>query len=138
MPHVSINKLHKKALEQLLDKLGYAIANLRGRAEIDLFFNDLLTPNERIMLAKRLAIVLMLEKRFTFAQISSVLKVSEATISMMRERIDNGGNGFRLVVKKFEADARINKFFEKIEELFENVSLPPRVGKGRWKGVLYM
>ena len=45
MPHVSINKLHKKALEQLLDKLGYAIANLRGRAEIDLFFNDLLNAS---------------------------------------------------------------------------------------------
>jgi TrpR-related protein YerC/YecD len=138
MPHVSPNKLHSKGLEQLLDKLGHAIAQLRGRAEVDLFFNDLLTLTERIMLAKRLAIVFMLEKGFTFAQISSVLKVSEATISMMRERIDRGGKGFRLVVKKLEADVRINKFFEKIEELFKNMSVPPKVGKGRWKGVLYM
>lgn len=136
MPHISVRKLHNNALDQLFDKLTQAITHLNGRAEVDLFFNDLLTRTERIMLAKRLAIVLMLDKEYTFAQISSVLKVSEATVSVMRERADHGGRGFQLIMRRFEKDKNINEFFEKIEKLFNALALPPKVGKGRWKNVL--
>lgn len=138
MPHVSRRKLHTSALDQLFDKLGQAVTKLKNRAEIDLFFNDLLTHTEKIMLAKRLAIVVLLEKGFTFAQISSVLKVSEGTIFLMRERLNRGGNGFRLIIQRLEKDRKIKEFFEKIEDLFKNLSLPSKVGRGRWKGVLYM
>ena len=138
MPHISSYALHAKAVGHLLDKLGRAIEHLKNRAEINLFFNDLLTPTERMMLAKRLAIILMLEKGFTFAQICSTLKVSESTISAMRERMDRGGTGFHLIIMKFEKDENATKFFENIKKVFEVLTPPPKIGKGRWRGVLYM
>jgi TrpR-related protein YerC/YecD len=131
MSHISLYALHAKASRQLLDKLERAIGHLKNRAEINLFFNDLLTPTERIMLSKRLAIILMIEKRFTFSQIGSTLKVSESTISAMRERMDRGGAGFHLIIRKLEKDEQVKKFFENIERIFKALTPQPKVGKGQ-------
>ena len=44
------------------------------------FVRELLTPTERIMLAKRLSLVLMLKRGFPFSVIERTLKVSPSTV----------------------------------------------------------
>ena len=85
------------------------------------------------MLAKRLAIVVMLEADYPFKVISRALKVSEATISNMRDRFDRGGDGYRLVLERFKREKFWKDFFKSIEKILQPDFLPPITGRGRWR-----
>lgn len=135
MPHVSKNKLDQKTLYQISERLFSAIRHLKHEREVSQFFNDLLTKTERIMLAKRLAIVVMLEANYPFKVISRALKVSEATVSNMRDRFDRGGDGYRLVLERFKKEKFWKDFFKSIEKILQPDFLPPITGKGRWRNL---
>ena len=135
MPHVSRNKLDNKTLYQISEKLFKAIKHLKHEEEVSQFFNDLLTKTERIMLAKRLAIVTMLEVGYPFKVISRALKVSESTISSMRDRFDRGGEGYKLIFRRLEKEKFWKDFFCSIEKLLQPDFLPPITGKGRWRNL---
>lgn len=135
MPHVSKNKLDQKTLYQISERLFSAIKHLKHEREVSQFFNDLLTKTERIMLAKRLAIVVMLEAHYPFKIISKALRVSEATVSNMRDRFDRGGDGYRLVFRRLEREKFWRDFFKSIEKILQPDFLPPITGKGRWRNL---
>lgn len=135
MPHVSKNKLDQKTLYQISGRLFNAIRHLNHEREVSQFFNDLLTKTERIMLAKRLAIVVMLDANYPFKVISMALRVSEATVSNMRDRFDRGGDGYRLVLKRFKREKFWKDFFKSIEKILQPDFLPPITGKGRWRNL---
>lgn len=133
MPHVSKNKLDGDALQDLTRRLVSVLAELTERGAMDDFLNDLLTRTEKIMLAKRLAIAIMLAEEYPFRIISLALKVSEATICAMRERMDKGGKGFALVARRLEREQKIEKILETINKLVRVFAMPPIAGKGRWR-----
>lgn len=133
MPHVSKNKLDQNTLYKISEKLFQTVKHLKHEKEVSQFFNDLLTKTERIMLAKRLAIVIMLESQYPFRVISRALKVSESTVSAMKDRFDRGGDGYRLVFKRLEREKFWKDFFKFIEKILQPDFLPPITGKGRWR-----
>ena len=135
MPHVSKNKLNPDALYKISEKLFRAVGHLKNEKEVAQFFSDLLTKTERIMLAKRLAIVIMLEAGYPFRVISRALKVSEATISTMKDRFDRGGDGYKLALSRLEKEKFWKDFFRLIEKIVAPDFLPPIVGKGRWRNI---
>lgn len=61
---------------------------------------DLLTPTERIMLAKRLAIAAFLIEGLPYHAISEMLKVSTSTIGRVNLWLKTAGDGYRLVIEK--------------------------------------
>ena len=132
MPHISKNKIEKEVLKSIIDRLIDILAKLDKKPDIAFFLNDLLTKTEKIMLAKRLAIAIMLHKNYPFGVISRSLKVSESTISAMRDRIDRGGKGYELVLNRLESDKSINDILYKINQFIKIFALPPVHGK-RWK-----
>ena len=133
MPHVSKQKLDKETLNQISERLITIIIKLQNKDEASAFLEDLLTKTERIMLAKRLAITIMLERGYPFQVISQSLKVSEATISVMRDRIDRGGRGFKNILEKLEKDRSIEKLLKILDTIISAFAMPPIAGKGRWK-----
>jgi len=64
MPHISRKKLDKTAEHKLLQTLELVLAKITRVEEVDIFFLSLLTPTERVMLAKRLAIIILLNEGF--------------------------------------------------------------------------
>ncbi len=58
----------------------------RGKARV----HSILTPTERIMLAKRLAIITMLDRKHSYYQIGQVLNVSISTIRRLHKRLESG------------------------------------------------
>jgi len=133
MPHVSKQKLDKETLNQISERLITIIIKLQNKDEAVAFLEDLLTKTERIMLAKRLAITIMLERGYPFQVISRSLKVSEATISVMRDRIDRGGRGFKNILEKLEKDRSIEKLLKILDTIISAFAMPPITGKSRWK-----
>lgn len=87
-------RLNKNLLtDQQLDNLFSQFAKLlnkKDHAEADDILREILGPEERIMIAKRLAIVVLLLEEQSLYSISRNLKISTATAGRIKLEIDNG------------------------------------------------
>jgi len=98
MSQVSRNKLDLKTQNNLLKNFLLVISKLNKEEQAKLFLDDLLTRTEKIVLAKRLAIALMLESGKSYDEIKDLLKVSSSTIGLVNNQLNNGF-GYKLVLK---------------------------------------
>ncbi len=87
MPQVSKNKLEKDLKEELQSCFYKSFLNLETEKEAREFLDDLITPTEKIMLAKRMGITKLLKEEFRYRKISGVLKVSYATVGKIKEKL---------------------------------------------------
>src|SRR3989338_395322 len=81
MPHLSKKSLRRKTFHRVSRDLIAMISGLESQREIKTFLTELLTPTERVMLAKRLAIIFMLKKNYSFETVWRTLKVSPSTVA---------------------------------------------------------
>ena len=77
-------QLKPEAFEKVLNGFDEVLGNNRGKEEFNNILFDLLSPAERIMLAKRIAIIFLLMKNIDYKTISEVLKVSTTTVFKSR------------------------------------------------------
>jgi uncharacterized protein YerC len=128
MPHVSSKKLKKENLQKLYDEFGTALEKSAKKSWVKLFLNDFLTRTEKIMLAKRFAVIYLLSKDIPATYIAEALCMSPATIFRMSLKYDIGKYSSLLRAIREE-----NKDLWGILEKILRAGLPPRAGRGRWK-----
>lgn len=133
MSQVSKYLLNKDVEEQMFDVFWKTIARLITRNAVKKFFFDLLSPTEKTMLAKRLAIAIMLIKGYDYRTISQTLKVSTTTIMSISNWLKNGGDGYKMVIQKIIKEEKTAEFWDNLEEKLSNL-LPPGPGTD-WKRV---
>ena len=128
MPHVSSKKLKKEILNKLYAEFGKAFEESVRKSKTQLFLGDFLTRTEKIMLAKRFAVIYMLSKEVPVSYIAESLGMSYATIFRMSLKYNVGKYSSLLnVIERKRTD--IWQILEKILR----AGLPPRAGRGRWK-----
>ena len=110
MPHVSRNRLAKKTEKELIRTLNFVFTKIKNADDMLAFSTALLTDTEKLMLAKRLAIVVLLEKGFPDSQIAETLHVTRITVSKMRYFYEARGEGFKLALKKLEEQKQLKSF----------------------------
>jgi uncharacterized protein YerC len=91
-----------------------------------LAFGELFTQTEKLMLAKRLAIVFMLEQKESIYAIEQVLKVSPSTVARMSVKHENGG--YEELISEIK---KHQSFWFQLSKI-----IPPRVGRDRFKNFL--
>lgn len=121
-----ISKLVEKRMYEIFQSV---ISSLKHSSDIDEFINDLLSPIEKIMLAKRLSIAVLLEKGYSYEDISKILRVTPPTIANVSISLKYRGNGYKKAVQKILKDEKMNNFLEKLQDLVVE-SIPPIRGKG--------
>ena len=84
MPRVSRIPVKKYVYKDLLDSFVNLIIDFREETEVKAFLNDFLTPEEKLMLSKRLILALMIKKNFSVEDIRGILRVSKATVHSMK------------------------------------------------------
>ncbi|MEY3784238.1 MAG: Trp repressor protein [Candidatus Parcubacteria bacterium] len=89
MTNVSKKQLPPPELSVLFLQLNTIIGKLDQLAAND-FLNDLLGEEERIMIAKRFAIIIMLTESYSAYRISQKLRVSTATVSAINTKYQHG------------------------------------------------
>lgn len=90
MVNISRHQLHAHVLEKIYDQFDdVMIANVRKR-DISKTMYELLSYKERILLAKRLAIIGMLMHNQSTRDISMLLKVSTATVARIENELEMG------------------------------------------------
>lgn len=93
MTPVSRRILNKKIKYDLINEFWFALGKL-NRQEIELFFKDILSPTEIIILSKRIEILKQLRKRNKWMDIADNIKVTEATIAKMSEKLQKANESF--------------------------------------------
>lgn len=130
MPHVSKKKLDQEIFEKIFRKLVLVLEKAQNKNRLMSVLSELLTETEKIMLAKRLAIVLMLFGDTPQHRISEALFVSPSTITRTSLNIELGKYDTIINISKKE---RLD--LEKIVWLLLTAGgiMPPRVGRKYWR-----
>ena len=110
MPQVSRIKLDKKAEKQLIDTLELIFSKVSKKDEMNSFLSSLLTPTEKLMLAKRIAVVVLLNEGLNDSQIASSLNITRITVSKMRYFIEARGDGYKIVHKVLRNENLLKEF----------------------------
>ena len=121
MPQVSRKPLDRETANRLFESFFRAIG-LLNRQDAEVFLNDLLTRTERVMLAKRLAISILLDAGKTYQHIKELLNVSQSTITAVVKTLELSG-GYRRAIEKLKKSERWKEFWQELERFhFQNVN----------------
>ncbi len=102
MPHVSRVKLDQRIEKDLIKTLEFVLTRLTREEEMNGFLLSLMTPTERLMLAKRLAMIILLKENLSDSHISATLKVTRGTVSRMQLFLEARGKGYEFALKKLQ------------------------------------
>jgi len=104
--------------ERLFQNFWEMFANIKQARQIQLFLEDFLSPTEKIMLAKRMAIAILFSKGYDHRTISSMLKVSTTTVNNIARFLNAKTPGYQLLIKKYSQKQSIKEFIQELERYF--------------------
>lgn len=132
MPHVSKRRLKKKTYQQINRRLIETFENAYDNKSFMKIFHELFTYTEKVMLAKRLAIIFLLSQEIPQHRIVDMLHVSPSTVARMSLCLETGkyDSIVKITAKK---KGELVKFVEFL--LSAGETMPPIAGRGRWKKV---
>lgn len=113
----SEKKLNISLEKQISETFIQMITDLRDLGEAKTFLKDFFNETEYETYVKRIAIAYWLKKGRSYNNIKENLKVSSATIAAVQSVIDKPG--FRLALKKIEAEEWANQWSEKIKKFIK-------------------
>ncbi len=126
MPRAS-RKPIKESLNQELDQYFTSlITTLNKKEEIEQFFKDFLTTEEKTMLTKRLMLHLMLENGSKTSQIEAVLGMSRETIRVHGHIWSGGGVVYKKIISKIAGKEKTKRFWEKVDKVLKPLDLALR------------
>jgi len=128
MPHISKNRLNQQVFNKVMFQFAETFKEADSRSNTVFVVNELFTKTEKIMFAKRIAIIYLLDKNVSFEKISNTLRISHTTISKYSLALEQGKyKQLMMVITKK------GKLLDSLEKLLQ-MGLPP-IRKGRWKNI---
>ena len=124
MTQVSRIPLRKEVEKRVYEVLMTSIAQAKTPDTVRRLVDDLLSPSERLMLAKRLAIALLLLNKYDQRVISRWLRVSLGTVSKVSLTLQTGKGGYQAVIGSILRKEAFRDFLQKIDDALANL-LPP-------------
>lgn len=135
MSQVSRRWISKEVEDRIFDIFWESLASCSTKQTVATFLEDLLTPTEKIVLAKRVSIALLLLKGYDYKSINNLLKVSDPTIWIVKLWLKTKGKGYHLILEKIIKSEQMEKFWRDLENKVQNI-LPPRPGSN-WSEIRY-
>ena len=126
MAQVSKYPVSKEVSDRMFEVFQMTISSLNSREDIEEFFDEFLSPIEKIMLAKRLSIAVLLAKGYSYPSISNILRVTPRTIASVSLALKYRGRGYQKAVEKILSDEKMNAFWGEIKDFLGG--LPPTKG----------
>ncbi len=134
MVRINKNLLPAKNIKSLNKQLDTVLGEL-APDKISVFLNGLIGPEERLMLAKRLAVIVMLKEGYSSYRIAETLKLSQSTIKNIQAR--RSGDAYVEVTKTLKNHLEVYiAILEVVDSLLHAGGIiPHRVGLDRYKGI---
>lgn len=132
MSQISKYPISKQISNRIFEIFLNTFVNIKNKEEADEFISDLLTPTEKIMLAKRLAIAFLLEKNYDYRSIQKLIRVSTGTIASVNLSLHLGSAGYKKLISKIVKVEKITGIFE--TAIIKILSAPAALerGTGTW------
>ena len=92
-----------------VDHLFEAILTLKDKEECYTFFEDVCTINELLSISQRYEVAKLLREGQTYLDISNATGASTATISRVNRSLNNGNDGYDLVLERVNEQEAENK-----------------------------
>lgn len=129
MARVTKNEISDKQLLVLFSKLNDSLGSF-GKQQVDIFLHDLLGSEERIMLAKRFAAVVMLNEGHTLYNVAATLHVSTSTAKRIAKRLEHDEYAQLVSLLKTNKKAYL-AILETIDSVLTLGGALPRYGQAR-------
>ena len=110
MPHVSKIKLNYKSEQKLIENLELILMKINKLEKMNVFLTALLTPTEKLMLAKRMAVVVLLKEGLSESDIANCLHVTRVTVSRLQLFLEARGEGYEIALKVLENEKLLKEF----------------------------
>lgn len=133
MTQVSRRPLRKEIEKRIFEIFLTSFAKVTKKDEVENYISDLLSPTERIMLAKRISISFLLHKGYDQRTVSRILKVSLSTVNRVSLRMQLGGNGIRKVLDAIADEEKRDKFWLKLDDFISEIVPPKGRDWGNWR-----
>lgn len=117
MPHVSRKLLDSKTKRQIIDTFELVLGKF-NKNEVNIFMFSLLSETERLMLAKRLAVAILLKEGVEQPSIAKALHVTRETVSRIDFAYMKRPQGFKEAFKKISED----KTMQDIKKMLINLA----------------
>ncbi|MBI4098178.1 MAG: hypothetical protein HY426_04025 [Candidatus Levybacteria bacterium] len=124
MSRASRKPVDKDLDQELQENFISLISSLNSSTNIEGFFNDFLTREEKIMLGKRLMLHLMLERGYKNSEIRSVLGISKETVRIHKLLWANGGAVYKEMIMLIVKKNKNKQFWKKIDGAIESMIKP--------------
>ncbi|KKR39372.1 hypothetical protein A2210_01020 [Candidatus Woesebacteria bacterium RIFOXYA1_FULL_40_18] len=132
-----MSRISKHPNEEIVENKLYdifinSIKNINQTEDVVSFLNDLLSPQEKVMLAKRIGVAyLLLQGKYTYDEIKKALRVSLGTIAKIHAVLALQGEGFRKTLQKIIFKKNVKNSLSELLEIL--TPLPPKgVSRGEW------
>jgi len=110
MPHVSRIQLNKRVEEKLIDSLEIVLTKASKKDEMNKFLFSLMTHTEKLMLAKRLAVVVLLKEGLTQSEISRALNLTRVTVNKMELLLETRKEGYNIALRILAEEKLLAEF----------------------------
>ena len=138
MTQISKKPLDKGIEKQIFDQFWISLSKVNNAQESSDFFSDLLTETEKLMLAKRFTVAILIIRGRSPTQIRNIIHVSFATIGSVASWVKNAKPKTKEILSSISQEKNWETILDKIEEVFDK--LPPvygrnwsSVGKEKWE-----
>lgn len=130
MTNVSKKKLSAKLYKEIWQQLNETLGRLSS-TQATPFLQELLSESEQVMLAKRLAAIILIHEQHSEYAIAKTLHMSTDTIGKLKLRHESGE--FKSIVKGMRKNKiDYNEFIETLLDII-HLGLPRYVGPHRFK-----
>lgn len=133
MAQISKYPISETVYQRILEIFLKSLLRLKDRKEAEQFISDLLTPTEKVMLTKRLAIAFLLERGYDYRTISKILRVSLPTIASVNLIRKYGGAGYRKMIKKLLKEEKVKDLLLQVGEAISSGLGKSSKGGGVWR-----
>lgn len=93
------------------------LEDIKNKEDLAIFFGDFFTKKEFEIFTKRLAIAYWLKKKRDYENIKTNLQVTTKEIDEVKNKLDS--KGYKLALKKMEAEEWANVWSEKIKKIIK-------------------
>ena len=126
--------MRKEVEQRVYEVLMESVAAAKSHDTVSRLLDDLLSPTERLMIAKRLSIALLLLKHYDQRTISKWLKVSLGTINKVSLSMQVGRGGYQAVIGSILRKEELKGFIRKIEAELSTLLLP-KTDRRHWQKI---
>jgi|SRR3989344_3607754 len=130
MVHNSRQHVSEKIFERIYRLFFEVLSKSKSPDAFVELMDDILTPAEKIMIAKRIGICYLLIKEADHKAISEILSVSTSTVSIYSMLHYKKDSKLVSVIKTMLEKEKILAF---MDDLFADIFIQPGIQKGHWK-----